>query len=108
MSNEAERTLEIHEVNWEALSVHAKQGRVVFIAPESTLEVSDVAAVLLEDRAAELKAWLSQGEVVQPDDAFIQSWDGKRWSVFSFAIVQPFVVAKLLREVLDGSAQDPH
>lgn len=108
MSDESQRILEIQEVNWEALSVHAKQGRVVLINPSSTLEVGDVATGLLEDRADDLKSWLSAGEVLQPDESFIETWDAKRWSVYLFAIVQPFVVAKLVREVLDGEAKDPH
>lgn len=108
MSKEPERTLEIHEVSWEALAVHAKQGRMVLIDANADLEVADVAQALLEDRADDVKAWLSRGQVIQPDTALVEAWDEKRWSVFSFSIVQPFVVAKLVREVLDGSAKDPH
>ena len=108
MSDEPERILEIQEVNWEALSVHAQQGRVVIVDATAPLDVAEVAQSLLDDRAEDLKAWLASGEVLQPDPAFIEAWDAKRWSVFSFAIVQPFVVAKLVREVLDGSAPDPH
>ena len=51
MSDEPTRQLEIHDVNWEALSVHAKQGRMVLISSDATIEVADLAQALLDDRA---------------------------------------------------------
>ena len=105
MSNEPTRQLEIHDVNWEALSVHAKQGRMVLISPDATIEVEDLARALLDDRADELKTWLAEGAVVQPTPETIESWDARRWSIFTFSIVQPYVVAKLKEEILDGTAQ---
>ena len=105
MSDEPTRQLEIHDVNWEALSVHAKQGRMVLISPDATLEVADLAQALLADRADELKTWLADGSVVQPTPETIESWDARRWSIFTFSIVQPYVVAKLKQEILDGAAQ---
>ena len=64
MSDEPTRQLEIHDVNWEALSVHAKQGRMVLISADATIEVADLAQALLDDRADHLKAWLADGSVV--------------------------------------------
>ena len=55
--------------------------------------------------AAELKTWLADGSVVQPTPETIDSWDARRWSIFTFSIVQPYVVAKLKQEILDGAAQ---
>ena len=105
MSDEPTRQLEIHDVNWEALSVHAKQGRMVLISSDATIEVADLAQALLDDRADELKAWLADGSVAQPTPETIESWDARRWSIFTFSIVQPYVVAKLKQEILDGEAQ---
>ena len=105
MSNEPTRQLEIHEVNWEALSVHAKLGRMVMIPADADLEVKELAEALLGDRADELKAWLAAGTAIQPTPDVIEYWDARRWSIFTFSIVQPFVVAKLQEEILDGTAQ---
>ena len=108
MTDKTNRTLEIQQVSWDALSVHAKGGRVVVIDPEQDLSVEDVAKALLDDDAGIVKEWLSNGAVFKPSKEFLEYWDGRRWSVFRFAIVQPFVVAKLLEEIEDGAKSTQH
>lgn len=108
MSDDKNRTLEIQQVSWDALSVHAQGGRVVVIDAERDLSVEDVARALLDDNADRVKAWLADGSVFKPTKEFVERWDACRWSLFRFAIVQPFVVAKLVEEIQDQREETQH
>jgi len=84
--------LEVQSVTWDALAPHAARGALLVVAPN--LELMDVAEKIARDDASAVGAWIAGGRIYKPSAEMIQQWEAEENVLFSFAIVQPYVLCQ--------------
>ena len=86
---------EVQVVTWDALAPHAARSALLVVAPD--LDLAAVAAKIAEDDAAAVGAWIAAGRLAKPSPQIIEQWQAEEGELFSFVIVQPYVLCQLPR-----------
>jgi hypothetical protein len=81
----------VGDVDWSALGIHARSGRLVFVDP--ALDLIEVGAAMAEDDKVRFGRWLEERLVYQPDQPEIERRNLKPRQ-YRILIVQPFVLAQ--------------
>jgi hypothetical protein len=81
----------VGDVDWSALGIHARAGRLVFVDP--ALDLIEVGAAMAEDDKVRFGRWLEERLVYQPDLSEIERRNLKPRQ-YRILIVQPFVLAQ--------------
>ncbi len=82
---------EVGTVSWSWLRPHQKRDILFLVAPE--LDLVEVAIEVAEDRVAQIKTWLENGDLVRPTPAQVAGWE-ESGGLFSGIIVKPYVFFK--------------
>ena len=82
---------EVGTVSWSWLRPHQKHD-ILFLVAEK-LDLVEVAIEVAEDRVAQIRIWLENGELVRPTAAQVEEWE-KSGGLFSGIIVKPYVFFK--------------
>lgn len=93
---------ETAKIPWKELQRFFAQGRVILVSPG--LDLVEVATMAANDRAEELAAWMSNGQIGKVSDELARSWfesDAALWTV----VVKPWV---LVQEVGPTNGQQLH
>jgi len=84
--------LEVQSVTWDALEPHAARGSLLVVAPD--LELIEVAEKVACDDASAVGTWVAGGCIYKPSAEMIQQWKAEENALFSFVIVQPYVLCQ--------------
>ena len=82
---------EVGTVSWSWLRAHQQRG-ILFLVAEK-LDLVEVAIEVAEDRVAQIKSWIKNGELVRPTPVQVAAWE-KSGGLFSGIIVKPYVFFK--------------
>ena len=78
-------------IGWEELERHFARGSVIWVAPE--LDLVEVAAMLVLDRADGIESLMTSGELARATDEHARDWsdrDPELWAV----VVAPWVLVQ--------------
>ena len=83
---------EVHRVDWNPLSPHAKRGGLIMVDPR--LDLVDVALAVANDDSESVRQWMESGQLSKPAEERIAEWQNDDEERFSVVIVQPYVLAQ--------------
>jgi len=83
---------EITVASWSALEPHFTRGGLLLCADR--VDLVDAATAIAQDDTARVSDWVKAGALGPPTQPQADAWS-ETGAVFSFLIVQPFVLAKL-------------
>lgn len=86
---------ELMEVSWEPLAEHYARDAVVLVT--DSLDIIDVAEVVIKDDVEKLKVWLKDLAVHKPSPEQVQEWS-KGATQFLCVIVQPYVLIQVMAD----------
>lgn len=88
----------VGNVDWSALGIHARAGRLVFVDP--TLDLIEVGTAMAKDDKVRFGHWLDESLVYKPAELEIEqrNLQPRQYRVL---IVQPFVLAQDIRITTD-------
>lgn len=87
--------LETAQIRWHELQRFFASGSAIAVAP--SLDLTNVASVIAEDNAAQLKTWMESGEVDTVTDQQALAWheaDALVWAV----VIKPWVLVQPVGE----------
>ncbi len=87
---------EIESAQWHLLKPHYTRGALYIV--DQDLQIAEVALALAEDRAQQVKQWLDEGVLYPPIEDEVKLWDSQDTTLFSFLIVQPYVLIQQGRD----------
>jgi hypothetical protein len=81
----------VGDIDWSALGIHARAGRLVFVDP--ALDLLEVGAAMAKDDKVRFGRWLEERLVYKPEPAEVEQRNlhPRQYRVL---IVQPFVLAQ--------------
>lgn len=79
------------QVDWSYLKPHFEAGNLIYVDPSLDLQAAGLA--FARDDQAQVKAWLKDGQLVQPCDLHVQHWLETK-TQFKATIVRPFILAQ--------------
>jgi hypothetical protein len=93
MNNEIEQkiSLETAQIHWHELQRFFASGNAIAVDP--TLDLTHVAAQIVADNAAQIKAWMDAGLVDAVKDAQAQSWYEQNTLVWA-VVIKPWVLVQ--------------
>lgn len=93
MNNDIEQkiNLETAQIHWHELQRFFASGNAIAVDP--TLDLTHVAAQIVADNAAQIKAWMDAGLVDAVKDTQAQSWYGQNTLVWA-VVIKPWVLVQ--------------
>jgi len=93
MNNDIEQkiNLETAQIHWHELQRFFAGGNAIAVDP--TLDLTHVAAQIVADNAAQIKAWMDAGLVDAVNDAQAQSWYEQNTLVWA-VVIKPWVLVQ--------------
>ena len=82
---------DVGTVSWSWLRPHQPHGSLFLLAEK--LDLVEVAVEVAEDRVAQIKVWLENGDLIRPTSDQVAEWE-KSGGLFSGIIVKPYVFFK--------------
>lgn len=89
--------LETAQIAWRELQRYFASGATIFVSP--TLDLVDVAYQIAQDNAAQVAAWMEEGQIARVTDDQALGWyeaDALVWAV----VARPYVLIQENRDVL--------
>lgn len=89
--------LETAQIAWRELQRYFASGATIFVSP--TLDLVDVAYQIAQDNAAQVAAWMEEGQIARVTDDQALRWyeaDALVWAV----VARPYVLIQENRDVL--------
>lgn len=87
---------EVQQTTWNALAAHAERGGLILV--DARVDLLVVALAVAQDRLADVQTFLHAGLLKKPGETELAALNLAGDERFHFVIVQPFVLAKLVRE----------
>ena len=85
------------EISIKDLQVHQKRRALILVS--DTLDITDVAVLVALDDKKSIENWLSKNLIENVEDDQFNNMMRKDNKIFSFIIVQPFVLIQSLRNL---------
>jgi hypothetical protein len=93
--NDQSLELKQEEGEWSWLKSHLERGAIFVVSPK--LKLLEAGRAVSTDSAPQVQAWIKEGLITRPTPEQLQKWDSAPHTVFSFMIVQPYV---LIQEIV--------
>ena len=85
------------EISIKDLQVHQKRRALILVS--DTLDITDVAVLVALDDKKSIESWLSKSLIENVEDDQFKDMMQRDNKIFSFIIVQPFVLIQYLRNL---------
>ena len=85
------------EISIKDLQVHQKRRALILVS--DTLDITEVAVLIALDDKKSIESWLSKSLIENVEDDQFKSMAHSNNKIFSFIIVQPFVLIQYLRNL---------
>ena len=85
------------EISIKDLQVHQKRKALILVS--DTLDITEVAVLIALDDKKSIENWLSKSLIENVEDDQFKSMTQNNNKIFSFIIVQPFVLIQYLRNL---------